>query len=1252
MSRCPTLEQLEGFLNETASEPERTTLSQHIDRCTVCQAKLDGLTSKTSLASSASAVLPRPAAGDSASLSSSSQSGFLARLKENPPSKSSRSKSAPANGIQETGVALFSAVAGYEILSEIGRGGMGVVYKARHVGLDRLVALKMILAGPHAGDKELARFRQEAEAVARLRHTNIIQIYDIGESEGRPYLALEFVDGDSLAHLLLGAPQPHLPAARLVETLAGAIHYAHQQGIVHRDLKPANVLLEPAGGRQQAAGGKSALARTSRIGAGGLLSAVPKITDFGLAKRLDSHHSGTHSGEIVGTPSYMAPEQAAGHGKPVGPAADVYALGAILYELLTGRPPFRGPSALDTVLQVLHEDPVRPSHLRPDLPRDLETICLKCLAKEPSKRYVSAQRLADDLIRFRRGQPIKARPVGVHERVWKWARHRPWSAALVAGLILFAVTAYTTIAWLWHEASLARDNMEFQRGQAEIERGQAEIARDNMRTEREQAIEARRNEAEQRKQARTSLYFSRIAQSQLQWRVNDFPSAEQSLARCLPLEGQADERGWEWHYLQSLFHNDLFTLPHGHSGQGGGVAYDPQGSRLVTLVSGPPAGETPQPSEVRVWDARTGGLLHTWTGPSTLHRLAFHPDGSRLALATTDGAVMIWDSANGKELLRRDLHQQAVWALSFRPDGKAVASAGADGTLKIWDSTTGAVLHSIRAHEQEIQSVVFHPHKPIVASASSDNTVKLWSTTTGKEIQTLRGHKTPISCVAFSPDGQSLVSAGSNGNLKIWDLETGRIVQSLTGDTGGVLNVAFSPDGRYLAKAGKDGSVRIWHVTTGVERMAFRGHTTPVESVHFSPDCQRVVSISPGDGVAKVWDLTRHPEYATFARTDADVEAIAFADEGKRLVSVTMAGKLQAWDAATGMLLDERRLAIHKDVVSPAVPASFSRDGKYLAARSERDARVVKRWNATNAAEVAAYEGHALPVTCVRFSSDARFLATCACGMQNAEAPHEIKVWDAALGSCLRTLLGKGRIFNLAFSTDSRLLAWGDQEGTVTVTDWETLQKTIKLAGHQGDVTGLAFSSDGKLLASAGMEDRRVKIWNLKSLLAGDRKSWHTLTAPALICDLAFSPDSRRLAAISRDMVKMWDVETGHEALSLRGAAQRHRDPSFSPRLAFSPDGTLLAGTNWDESISTWDAPPLDSDEQFAKFQEKRRRFADERTSFWHLQEAELCLGFGNYNAARFHVNLLKDELRSGPLLARRERLEAALKKAPLKDGN
>ncbi len=344
-------------------------------------------------------------------------------------------------------------VKGYEILGELGRGGMGVVYKAKQLGLNRLVALKMILSGEHAGTAEMARFRAEAEAVARLQHTNIVQIYEIGEQDGRPFFSLEYVDGGSLAQRLAGKPLDARPAAELTVTLARAIHFAHQRGIVHRDLKPANVLLST---RDEALTTKEEKRGISSFVLGS--SYFPKITDFGLAKQLDSAAGNTKSGAILGTPSYVAPEQAAGKMREVGPPADIYALGAMLYEMLTGRPPFVGSSPLDTILQVLSEEPVPPSKLQRGIPRDLETICLKCLNKSPGQRYPTADALADDVQRFLNGEPIHARPVGKIERTWRWCRRNPVPAALLVVVsLLLAVVTLGSAFGLYHLSRLSED---------------------------------------------------------------------------------------------------------------------------------------------------------------------------------------------------------------------------------------------------------------------------------------------------------------------------------------------------------------------------------------------------------------------------------------------------------------------------------------------------------------------------------------------------------------------------------------------------------------------------------------------------------------------------------------------------------------------------------------------------------------------------------------------------------------------------
>jgi tetratricopeptide (TPR) repeat protein len=379
-------------------------------------------------------------------------------------------------------------VPGYEILDELGRGGMGVVYKARQAALDRLVALKMVLSGSHAGAEELIRFRREAEAVARLQHPHIVQIHEVSEFDGKPYFSLEFVEGGSLDKQLNGTPLHPSKAAGLVETLAGAVDYAHRQGVVHRDLKPANILLQMQNAecRMQNEKPNSAFCI--------LHSAFPKVTDFGLAKLMTRDQGQTQSGAILGTPSYMAPEQAGGQGKEVGPAADVYALGAMLYELLSGRPPFKAATPFDTILQVMELEPVPPSRLQPKIPRDLETICLKCLRKEPAKRYAGAADLAEDLRRFQAGEPIMARPTSLWERTFKWARRRPAVAALYA-VILLGLVGLAGVAFL-----LAKHNRELSAAVVTIN-----AERQRTATERDQKEQALQAEARRRRQTRQAL---------------------------------------------------------------------------------------------------------------------------------------------------------------------------------------------------------------------------------------------------------------------------------------------------------------------------------------------------------------------------------------------------------------------------------------------------------------------------------------------------------------------------------------------------------------------------------------------------------------------------------------------------------------------------------------------------------------------------------------------------------------------------
>jgi len=445
MPVCPSREELQQFLNDGVSREENGWLLAHLDDCAACQERLEELTADGD-------ETPKPGPVAAASTAEWISPTDLERWKD----------AFAGVGLTpvHTGVSIPTTpprqIGPYAVVRELGRGGMGVVYLAEQPRLKRLVALKVIRAGAHASAEELARFRAEAEAVARFQHPNIVQIHEIGEWEDLSYLALEYVDGGSLAQHAARTPQDPRAAAELVERLARAMHYAHEHGVIHRDLKPANILLAADSG-QRIEGRKQPAEQdaTCSSSVAGLLSFVPKIADFGLAKALADPAGPTQTGAVVGTPSYMAAEQARGGRAEIGPATDVYGLGAVFYELLTGRPPFVGTTALSTLEQVTSQDPVPPTRLQRHVPRDLETICLKCLAKEPQKRYRTALALADDVRRFLDGRPILARRTSAGERAWKWSRRRPLVSGLAAALVLVAAMGYSGVVWQWRSAVAA-----------------------------------------------------------------------------------------------------------------------------------------------------------------------------------------------------------------------------------------------------------------------------------------------------------------------------------------------------------------------------------------------------------------------------------------------------------------------------------------------------------------------------------------------------------------------------------------------------------------------------------------------------------------------------------------------------------------------------------------------------------------------------------------------------------------------------
>ena len=703
-------------------------------------------------------------------------------------------------------------VAGYEILDVLGRGGMGVVYKARHLRLKRLVALKMILAGEHAGAEHRARFRTEAEMVARLQHPNIVQIFDVGEQDGHPYIAFEFIEGKTLAEFAAREPQPPPLAAELLEAMARAMQYAHQHGIVHRDLKPGNVLLASADDRTDGTD-KTPRSHPSACSP----CAVPKIMDFGLAKDLAAPLDHTSTGTILGTPNYMSPEQAEGRVDAVGPASDVYSLGAILYVLLTGRPPFQGVSAIQTLKMVVRSEPVPPSQLQPRLAKDLETICLKCLHKDPARRYETAGALADDLRRFLNDEPILARASGRIEKTWRLCRRNPLIAALMASVLLVLVAGVAVSSYFAYTAS--------------------EEAKDARAAKTRAEANAQR--------ARERAYGSDVRLTQRAWDDNLISLFDELLDGQRPARtDDVDVRGFEWHYWRRLA--GASSIIGRHPSTVYHVCFSPDGKRLASA-----SGD----QTVKVWDAETGKEMHTLKGHTNrVNSVCFSPDGKQIVSASDDQTVKVWDAETGKEMHTLKGHASSVLSVCCSPDGKQLVSASRDHTVKVWDVGAGQETLTLKGHAADVFSVCFRPDGKRIVSGSWDKTVKVWDAETGKEVLTLKGHTGPVYSVCCSLDGKRIASGSHETGapeVKVWDAETGEAKHTLK--MGGVQSVCFSPDGKRLASAHHDQTVRVWDAETGLEKLTLKGHRGGVSSVCFSPDGKRLAS-GGADGTVRVWD--------------------------------------------------------------------------------------------------------------------------------------------------------------------------------------------------------------------------------------------------------------------------------------------------------------------------------------------------------------------------------------------------------------
>jgi WD40 repeat protein len=1028
---------------------------------------------------------------------------------------------APTLNPDETSQAKSAAlpnVPGYKVFGELGRGGMGVVYKAEQIKLKRLVALKMVLGGVVAGPHQLERFRSEAEAVARLQHPGIVQIYEVGELDGLPFFSLEYCAGGSLAQRLDGTPLASRDAAALIETLARAVHAAHERDIVHRDLKPANVLLTGEG--------------------------TPKITDFGLAKKMDETAMLTQSGAIVGTPSYMAPEQALGKSRDLGPAADIYALGTILYEMLTGRPPFKAASPMETMVQVASDEPAPPSRLQSKVPRDLETICLKCLEKSPRRRYPTAQSLADDLRRYLDGEPIQARPADWKERAWKWAWRRPAAAALIAvialGLLVVLLgSAYFTI-------QLGRERNAALKQKAKAEKSEAEVKnqKETADNERNRAEEGEREARKQLEHAQRSLLTAQL------WRVAGLLDRDPLQALQILEDEKAcpkDLHDFAWGYHHALCRH--WTPSFLDTGGSTSVAVTRDGKLLASSKND---------GSIAIWDLETRKVRSTFRGhKSGVTHAAFNRDGTLLASASHDKTVKLWDVATGQTIATLTGHTGEVSGVAFSPDGKWVASGSQvlvnaknsdlryqDGEVRLWnvaDRKQERVLFP-----KQSAGVTFVDFSPdgltVAASMTHRSDVHLLETASGKILDHFSGGSGWVYRVAFSPDGKTLAWATAAQVVHLRDVPGRRTRLTLRGHQTDIFGLAWSPDGKTLATGDTGGTIKFWDPTTGRERLSVRDDRSRIAGMAFSPD-GGTLFVAHDAGRIALWQLTPRRDWATFSCVSG-FGAVALSPDDRTLVGCTREKTVKLWDLGSRK---ERTIQLGD---GHGTSLAFAPKGDLFAVGIRacdasgnwpQEAGECQLWDPVADRRVATLKTQGRGIQAVAFMPDGQLLLT-------GDRDGKIRVWDVP-GRRELGVLGDtgGEIFAIALSPDGRTLTSGGN-GFIKLWDLAERRERTVLRGHLGLVRALTFLDDGQTLAS-GDTHRQIKLWDVHS----GKLQTSLPDQPDAVLSLAVRDRGRTLAVGCQDRtVRLWDISSGQLRAVLPGHTREVN------AVTFSSDGRIL----------------------------------------------------------------------------------------------
>jgi WD40 repeat protein len=1062
----------------------------------------------------------------------------------------------------ETTLPLPAMLGSYELVERLGQGGMGVVYRARQPSLDRQVAVKVLKAGTHSSTQERARFRAESLKLGRLKHQHIVAVYEAGESDSFPYFVMELVEGGSLAAKLAGTPLTPRAAAEMILPLTRAISYAHEQRIIHRDVKPSNVLLTTDG--------------------------VPKISDFGLARELgsDAHH--TTTGAIIGSPSYMAPEQVDGDPEKMSSRTDVYGLGALLYEMLTGRPPFSGATPLETLQQVQTLETVPPSRLQPGVPRDLETICLTCLRKEPDKRYATANALASDLEHFLAGEPIVARRASLAARVGKWGRRRPAIAALLGSLLLACVGFL--VLTLLYLADLRSGNIALQISEARAEKHLAASLAQGARL-------------------REQLYGVQIRSVVELWRQGTPESMVEVLNGLTPGEDEEDLRGFEWRYLRRL--GSTQTRLRGHEAGVGAVAWSPNG-RLVAAGAGD--------GLICVWDRETGTLRTKLIGHrKRIQSLAFSVGGETLASLASDMVrpnweFKSWDVAAGREVtdfmssrqsgdllcfceegLDRDstlgaaadsaksgqdrageeLRWSVVTTLSRDSQFLALAAEGPEGnwTVRVFDVYSGKLLRSLGQDIQrwkQIDSLQFSRDNGALAIGvradvrPPNSGIYLYDLVQGGEpVISEHWASEATTDLAFGADRKTLFVKGSKGTVTRWEAATQKHKVLLHGtDRPWFTYLALSPDGETITfviySPENQSTVRFLDTRTGTPRRPPLRYEHPVGPLVFAPD-GRSLALAGSDLFCRLLSVTAVQDYHSLPRAGQEAWTLAFSPDNKTLAIGYddevghNRQTLLLWDIAARQ--PRAILAGHESVVTSAV---FSPDGSRLISGSYD--KTVGIWDTSS--------GHLLKTWAAR-TGRIRALALSPDGMTLAAAGKDpdglIRLWDLSSNKELLSL--DGADYRCAvFAPDGKTLATSTNESEhsgVKIWKSETGELLCQLL-NGSSVFGLAFSPDGKSFAT-GDREGAVRFWDLATQKPQTRDVKHQ----AEVRSVAYSPDGRTLASGSADKsVRLWQTATGLELMAFKDLGAEVN------AVAFSPDGRILAAALHDGTVRLWQTAP------------------------------------------------------------------------------